>query len=178
MAFSSNITIVLDINGVLADVKKKCAPAPQEVPVDLVIPSGQKVYMRPHLDEFFNFLNNMRIAHPKLRVAMWTSRKFINAKPIEVKIRKDCDFMADIYLHGEDCQEYQGFHPIKDVQILRSKLKLAANERVLFIDDSPERIKLDSFSKVIGIKTFSAGEYNDNELIYKVCMLYKLIKMN
>lgn len=169
------LIIVLDINGVLADVRKKCDPAPGDVPVDLVIPSGQKVYLRPHLDELFNFLGNMKASHPGLRIAMWTSRKAVNAEPIEERIRKDHEFVPEVYMHGEDCKEYQGFHPLKDSRILRSRMHLGGRDRVVFIDDSPERIKLDRFSQVLPIQTFSAGQYGDNELIKTVCSVYRML---
>ena len=169
------IIVVLDINGVLADVRKKNDPASRDVPVDLVIPSGQKVYLRPQLDKFFNFLNNMKAIHPGLRIVMWTSRKAINADPIEQRIMKDHDFVPEVYMHGEDCKEYQGFHPLKDSRILRNKLHLGSRDRVVFVDDSPERIKLDKFSQVMPIQTFSAGQYEDKELVKTVCSLYRML---
>lgn len=154
--------VVFDINGVLADVRKRSAHRPYGLRADLIIPSGQNVYMRPHLQLFANYILNMSQSPPIEQAPLftiWTSRKQENAYMIEQYFESNFNLRFPLKLHGEDCIEYSGFHPLKDVRILRSKLggALGRDAHVIFVDNSPERIKLDSNSTIVPVETFDSA---------------------
>lgn len=153
MADTRPVVVVLDINGVLADVRKKSAAKPKGIQADLHIPSGQSVYMRAHLKEFSNYVRNLVARVPNMKVVMWTSRKADNALAIEEYLRDVHGLEPEFYMHGEDCRERSGFQPIKDVRILRRRLGSVDgyNCHVVFVDDSPEYIKLDDDSEAVSV---------------------------
>lgn len=155
------IVVVIDINGVMADVRKKAERKPRKLQPDLFIPSGQAVFIRPHLTEFSNYIRNMQ-SHPgsNVKFVLWTSRKKVNAEPIEKYFSHNYDLQFVRYFHGEDCDEYDGFHPIKNVRVIRSKMNLNPLTSVIFVDNSPEKIRLDDHSIVVSVHTFDAASYS------------------
>ncbi|MDR3540735.1 MAG: NIF family HAD-type phosphatase [Desulfosporosinus sp.] len=170
------LIIVLDINGVLADVHKKSVAAPKGIKHDLVIPSGQKVYMRPHMIEFCNYLANLVSQNPySIKVAIWTGRKKVNAEPIERYIAETFGLEMHHYFHGDDCHFFEGCHPIKDIAILR-KTMVAPDDHVVFVDDSADRIKLDRNSEAIKAIPFDVGKTDNAELIRIVCILNRIVE--
>lgn len=172
----TSLTIVLDINGVLANVRKKSDGAPDGVEHDLVIPSGQRVYMRPHLLEFCNYLHNITRDNPGIKVVMWTSRKRVNAEPIERYLSDKYRLDPFLYLHGEDCEQLSGFHPVKDSEILKRKMRYNAGH-VVFVDDAPERIKLDCHSETLGVNSYDAAKPDSGGgLINVICALARLVE--
>jgi hypothetical protein len=145
-------TIVLDINGVLADVRKmRAPPVSSSLQCDLVIPSGQKVYMRPDIDLLFKFFYAYR---DRMQIVLWTSRKKVNAKPIENLLRERYGFEPSLYLHGEDCKDHFGYHPGKNSSIVRREMRLKNTDQIIFVDDSPERIIADANTRIVKMKTF------------------------
>lgn len=148
-----NVTFVLDINGVLADVRKKSAPRVPYDP-DLTIPSGQAVYMRPRVSLFCERLSDIVENHPEIKVVVWTSRLKANAEPIERYLRDRYGLEAQAYLHGEDCRSYCGYHPQKSAAVLRELVPEAGH--VVFVDDSPKRLALDPDSEAIEVPTYDA----------------------
>jgi len=169
------VTVVLDINGVLADVRKKSESVPDGIGHDLVIPSGQRVYMRPHLLELCNYLYNITLHDPKVKVVMWTSRKKINAEPIEEFLASKFGLKPSVYLHGDDCKQFSGFHPVKDAHILRRNMGCEVGH-VVFVDDAPERIKLDHGSEAIRVKSFDATKPDNGELVKVICAIAHVLE--
>ena len=144
------VLIVLDINGVLGEVRK--SRVAHKVP-DVVLPTRQVFYSRPDVG-FFLWTCSL-----KGPVALWTSRKQVNAAPIEQYLKDKQKLGHDtICLHGEDCPRVINFRPIKDVSILRRKYPQYAKEHVIFVDDSPEKIILDSNSQIVKVQTYNAGD--------------------
>lgn len=145
--------IVLDINGVLADVRKRSC---RDCAHDLTIPSGQRVYMRPRLHEFCDALR--MLCGDTSEIVLWTSRKRVNAEPIERLLADEYGLRAKAYLHGEDCRHMVGFHPVKDAATVRRIMRREGSCRVVFVDDSPERIRLDRDSTAIRVRTYDAAD--------------------
>lgn len=170
------LTVVLDINGVLADVRKKYEKTPVRRPCDLIIPSGQKVYIRPGIERLFNFLNNM---NESVKVVVWTSRKRVNADPILMRLAAaEYDLRPMLYLSGEDCPSCYDYHPVKEAHIVRQRLRLDPSSRIVFLDDNPDYLRLDSCSTVLPVKTYKAEETLDGEDVplRVACSLYSMIK--
>jgi hypothetical protein len=66
--------VVLDINGVIADVRKHEAPTVEHREADVVLPNRQRAYMHPSCSELFEWLSAA-----DLPVVMFTSRVARNA---------------------------------------------------------------------------------------------------
>lgn len=141
--------VILDINGVLGEVSKNRHKA---LP-DAYLPSGQVFYRNPYA---FTFLESLFRLCPN--VVLWTSRKKCNAEKIESLFS---DFKFRTKLHLEDCNSYAGWHPIKDVAVLRERLCLPVTTPITFIDDNPQYIRLDENSGIIHCPSF-AVENKDN----------------
>lgn len=145
------VLLVLDINGVLGDVRKRSAPTVRHRVPDLTLPNGQPFYLRPSARYF------MERCHSLGTVALWTARKEINARPIENYLEElGCLRPHDVRMHGEDCGLIVNFHPIKDVCALRLKYPQFKDEYVIFVDDSPENIMADPHSSLFPVHTYTA----------------------
>jgi len=147
------VVVVIDINGVLGDVRKKKVP---DRSVDAMLPSGQYFYLNPRARSFLERLEGYPLV-------LWTSRLKKNARPIEQLPQiRDTGFIT--MLHGEDCIR-RGWHPIKQVWRLREKLPAEFRDStILFVDDSPEYIETDQDSRVLCCESYSAQEGNDSNL--------------
>jgi hypothetical protein len=171
--------IVFDINGVLADVRKKHMPVIPEglYPLQNVfeMPNGQMVYLRPNillfLQQTFTFLRNNNIM-----VGIWTSRLERNAIPIidwivdelnKLQHPNDKYLNFDFVLTGEHCKTlYDSSHAarnnvpilIKSINTLRQtlKTKITQETKVLFLDDNPDYLELDSSSWFFRFNTYDA----------------------
>lgn len=130
--------VVLDINGVLADVRKKHSARPIRRPPDLMLPSGQPVYFRPGIETLATYLCDRF----RGRTVLWTSRKANNAFPIEKELYYKYGFQFSAYLHGEDCARIVQYHPLKDPKTLFKLMNLSPQrDVVLFVDDHADRIE-------------------------------------
>lgn len=131
---------VLDINGVLADVRKLRGPKPPHAQPDLVLANGQKVYFRPGWTQIYAAL---RRAYPTL--VIWTSRTKRNAQPILDALFAEPDTeKPDLVLCGEDCTRFcplEPWRPMKDVAVVLARLGLPPNTPgdVVLVDDHPFR---------------------------------------
>lgn len=138
---------VLDINGVLADVRKHRCPAPKNggpvVPPDLVLANGQKVYFRPGWAQIYRVL---RRTYPTL--VIWTSRTRRNADPIIQAVLAESASAGlpppDLILCGEDCPRMcpkEPWRPMKDVSVVLARLGLRPDTRgdLVIVDDHPLR---------------------------------------
>jgi len=136
---------VIDINGVIADVRRHEAPAVKHRAPDVVLPNRQKVYMHPACEEIFKWLHDSMIP-----VITFTSRTSKNAAPIEKWLADNCpDYSPILSMYGEDCcgLKYppEPWRPMKAARFVRSKLRdLGYNDctSLLFVDDHPDRIQL------------------------------------
>jgi hypothetical protein len=174
--------IVLDINGVLADVRKKSQPAvPQgrySREDQFVMPNTQRVFLRPGaLDFLAEVTGGMAQAGGGVVAGVWTSRLRKNAVPIlqwlEGLMRTRharCAFQFSFLLSGEDCMEVRRggefasnpYKPtlIKPVSTLRARLEpagiLLPRANLLFLDDHPAQLEMDYYSWYVGCDTFDA----------------------
>jgi hypothetical protein len=166
--------VVLDINGVLADVRKKAHPA---IPAGLyaasdvfIIPNGQHVYLRPGIVEFLRSVIGL-IRQKGGMVGIWTSRMQRNADPIVDWIlsrvnadRNTAPLQFDFCLTGESCTSRPdplgGPRPllIKNVARLRTLLTYWVDRHagVLFLDDNIDTLVLDSSSWFMQMRTYNA----------------------
>jgi TFIIF-interacting CTD phosphatase-like protein len=125
-------------------------------------------YKRPHLNEFLNevskyfqiaiwsstepsyidnILNNIFPEHTKQLAFAWSKYKAVNAA------KDNFDFSS----------EYKSI-PIKDLIKLRRKKSVNSLNKVLFVDDSPYKLKR-NYGNLITVNKFE-GELNDNELLH------------
>ena len=160
--------LVLDINGVLAYVPRHSAYPKPTIKHDLVLPSSQKVYIRPCMEELISFIKDRGCY-----IVLWTSRKRINAKPIEDYLKSRYGLDASLYLHGEDCKETRDFHPLKDSVILRKLLSSQLrSSKIIFVDDESFRIKGDSRTIRINAESFHPTDEtsleDEEDKVYKL----------
>ena len=135
------------------------------------------VYKRPNLDEFINRLDK------SFDIAIWSSagNDYVNSIIEQLELNIEVQFiwgrneatqkrlLNDYYETGNDT-EYYYVKPLKKV-----KRKGYDLERILIIDDSPHKSKL-NYGNAIYPKPFK-GEIEDNELIKLIeylesCLLY------
>lgn len=113
-------------------------------------------------------------------VALWTSRKEINAAPIEQYLEY-CGYLhtKTPRLHGEDCKSIVNYHPIKDVYLLRTKYPQYDNEHIIFVDDSPNRIIIDANSEVVAVNTYNAARERtiDRDLASALRKIYHIVNV-
>jgi hypothetical protein len=144
--------VILDINGVLADVFTRGDRRPEGRMPDTVLPSGQPVYLRPGLEEFFDLLDKHR-----WHVVLWTSRRAANAKPIEDLLRHRFGFDPEIKLHGEDCRGRIEHHPVKDIAAIRNRLgEWARSTRIVVVDDNPQFVRSDANTTTLLVPSYNA----------------------
>lgn len=163
------VLIVLDINGVLGDVRKRTAITVRHRSPDVILPTRQPFYLRPNAPHFIAKCNVLGA------VALWTSRKEVNAAPIEKYLEvHDCITSDTIRMHGEDCGLVVDFHPIKDACVLRLKYPQYKNEHIIFVDDSPDNIMLDANSEIIPVRTYNAAR--EKRVDYELLDVYRKIE--
>lgn len=145
------VLIVLDINGVLGDVRKPRDMVVRHRAPDVFLPNRQPFYLRKNAGWF------MQQCYHFAHVALWTSRTRHNAWPIEDYF-VNCGFLhsSTLCMHGEDCRSSVNFRPIKEAAILRQKYPQFAREHIVFVDDSPQKIELDGNSEIVEVHTFNA----------------------
>lgn len=165
MPHHHKVVIVVDINGVLGEVSKKCIPNNGK---GILLPSGQRFYLNSAAQYFLETLSNS--GYP---LVLWTSRLYKNARPIEdTPSISNTPFI--MMLHGENCiqTKYGGFHPIKRVSTLRERLsKDLKDAEIIFVDDSPRYVETDGMSEVIMCETYKAEEdnyWNLQEVLSKI----------
>ena len=113
--------LVLDINGVLADVRKRRERRPWGRQPDLVLHNGQPVYLRPGVAAFLAAVSRLRA-----QSVLWTSRRAENARPIEELLSVVApEWRPTNCLHGEDCRYTRNFKPQKDSRTLRETCHVA-----------------------------------------------------
>jgi hypothetical protein len=129
--------IVLDLNGVLFDVRRLESARVAGRPPDVVLPNRQKAYVRPGC---FGFLKSL--AGIPCTLVLFTSRLRKNAEPIEGFLGRS--LTASIGLYGEDCDRTceELRRPVKSARVVAGRLgrPLGAKENMVFVDDHPERI--------------------------------------
>lgn len=152
--------IVLDINGVLADVRRREAPPVTDRAPDVVLPNRQKAYLHPNCKTFLEWL---AASQQHVGVVMFTSRTCKNAACLEEILSALCPALRPIaVLHGEDCKGKmcpgESWHPMKSASAVYDACSRNARAptKMLFVDDHPERINLDSD----GCKTLRVPTYN------------------
>ena len=159
----ADTTVVLDLNGVLADVRKKDSPAVMHRQPDVVLLNGQKVYVHPHAEEFLSWVSNIM----GVRVVTYTSRLERNAVPVEQFIGSRMSaagytaFVPDVRLYQADCSmvtQHNGeTRPLKLMSTVRDKGQ--SHGRVIFVDDHPERIVMrPGEAMIVNTRTFNAAE--------------------
>ena len=144
---NQTMLIVLDLNGVLVDVRRYEDPPISDRRPDIVLPNRQKAYFNPFAKEFIDWLTGTNV-----QIVLYTSRTKSNAAPIERAIFEMCPlFKPILLLHQEDCDGMDGWRPTKSTAVILSRLKedekMSASD-VVFVDDHPERIKLSGASWV------------------------------
>lgn len=142
---SQSPVIVLDMNGVLLDIRKRHESGIPRRKVDIFLPNGQRVYMRPGAKDVFE-----KIARnvPNARIVIYTSRLAKNAKYIEDFLQPELGRWVCVLLHGEDClkpqwsdNRHESFKPRKTTQRVISALNYTCQESdLVFVDDHPNHI--------------------------------------
>lgn len=152
------VTVVLDINGVLADVRRKEAPPVTHKRPDVVLPNRQKAYMHPCCGRFLQWLCDSGIP-----VVLFTSRTSRNAAPLESALSRLCPSFRPVRtLHGEDCGDShcpgERWRPMKSAAAVVRALGWPAGDapRLLFVDDHPERIDLRG-ARAVRVETYDAA---------------------
>jgi len=149
--------VVLDLNGILADVRRKEAPRVDGRDPDVVLPNGQKAYMNPGWRRFVRFV----LSIPRVRVVLYTSRLRKNSEPVERLMQPEI-LMVSAILHGEQClppSGFERFHPIKSAAAVVREVGCLPSD-LIFMDDNPHRIDLGADGgrdiRVIKIRTYDA----------------------
>ena len=143
-AYMKPSVVVLDLNGILADVRRKEAPPVVDRKPDVILPNGQKSYLNPGWKRFLKGV----LMIPKVRVVLYTSRLKKNSEPIERLLMPELMCVTAL-MHGEDCLEptsrtgNERFHPTKSVDKICEAVGCKPGD-VVFIDDNPHRIILES----------------------------------
>ncbi len=154
------LVYVLDINGVLADVRRR----DNRLHASLVMSNGQRVYLRPGLRELVDYLLPLKTSGTAV-FALWTSRTRENAAAIE-RLFSDAtcgafDRLVPRYMrfYGEDCSKPRPgtFKPVKSAMTMRRRL-LQDDDEIVFIDDSPLSIEHDAMSRCLIVKTYEADK--------------------
>lgn len=114
--------VVLDLNGILVDVRRREAAAVRGRVPDAVLPNGQKVFLHPHAGDFLRWIFSLK----DVDVVTYTSRLRHNADPVEKLLESSTPsafgpevvFRPVAKLHGEDCKpagtnRSEPFHPVK-----------------------------------------------------------------
>jgi hypothetical protein len=151
--------IVLDLNGLLADVRRKEAPSVNFRKPDATLPNGQRAYLNPN---WRGFLSSVLSMGPSVRVVMYTSRLAKNSEPVEKLLQPEILGVHSI-LHGEDClpPKYgavgsEKFHPLKTVDAVLRAVAGCKSSNVIFVDDNPHRILLNGGERIVKVKTYDA----------------------
>lgn len=139
----SRTVVVLDINGILADVRRREAANVVGRMPDVILPNGQRAYMHPKMHDFMQALCNL----PEVELILYTSRLERNAIALEDMIEKSVENTAKkmpirYKLHGEQCLppvSSERFHPRKSIGVVTALLRCEERD-VLFVDDHPHRI--------------------------------------
>ena len=149
------LVVVVDINGVLGDVRKLRSAVAGRTPDAFLCSSNQVFYWRPGAHEFLKRIK----AIPEVCLVLWTSRLRKNAAPIEAQIRDLPGMQFHAMLHGEDChaRDRSGFHPIKDVRTLRRYYAEVGSAIIAFVDDKPQFVATDVGSFVLSCATYDAS---------------------
>jgi hypothetical protein len=162
----SSFVLVLDLNGILVDVRRKEATPVVDRRPDVILPNGQKAYMHPHCLKFLHAITMLE----NVRVVLYTSRLKHNSEPIERLLAPYISKVA-ITLHGEDCESpgyavggVDRFHPIKTSRAVSDALGVgdcpAGDITMIFLDDNIHRIRLNGPSTMRSIKTLKVGTYD------------------
>lgn len=147
------LVVVIDINGVLGDVRKLAHAVSGRTPDAFLYHSNQVFYWRPGAQAFLQRLKAMSNVH----LVLWTSRLRKNAAPIESQLNASRIFTA--MLHGEDCFERRDeFHPVKDVRTLRRYYAEVRNATIVFVDNKPQYVSTDTASFVLPCVTYDAAK--------------------
>lgn len=157
--------VVLDLNGVLVDVRRYEDPPIRHRAADIVLPNRQRAYMHPLMVKFLEWLSNTSVP-----VVLFTSRTSSNAAPIERALQQLCpDFKPVAMLHQEECDEQDGWRPVKSSHKVLEKLKdnphlnhfddpslrFPRAQDLVFVDDHPERVHLEGAS-FVAVKRYDA----------------------
>lgn len=165
--------VVLDINGVLANVRKRYStPVPSGVFSKKEIyqmPNGQMVYLRPGALDFIRAIRSVDVF-----LIIWTSRLYKNALPV-VQWLNSCfqhNFettlgICDAMMTGEDCLQIErseregGPLLIKSIKSVRHKFQISISSlmHVFFVDDEPNNLSLDEYSSYLPFARFDAMEF-------------------
>ena len=162
--------LVLDINGVLADVRKIGTDGPKNRGPDAITQqSQQQVYLRPGLRDFISGLSRK-----DMQIVLWTSRLSRNSWAIEYELRKR-GLRPHKTLHGEDCIHKQDVYPVKDIDTVRKACGVPSNTTVVFCDDHPDRVIGGICIPVATYDAMTDENETDTEL---VTLLYKIDLIN
>lgn len=166
------IYVVLDMNGIFADFRRREARPVTDVEPIAVLNNGHKVYLHPQAGKFLQWVSDL----PNVKVITYTSRLKKNAEPVELLLRKFFSPIARLY--GEDCKPAgtlrdEPYHPVKTLGAVISaiaayNLKLYAGRHeqpplainphsVIFVDDHPQRIESGG-AHVVHAKTYDASD--------------------
>ena len=143
---AANLVVVLDMNGVVADVRRREECTVRKRQPDLVLHNGQRVYIHPQAAKFLGWLSLNR---PGVKVVTYTSRKRHNAEPVErvltdLVAQVGCIYKPHARLYGEDCLPGPTFHPIKSLRAVLSACPPGTRAGdVVFVDDNVHRIAMD-----------------------------------
>jgi hypothetical protein len=152
------LVVVIDINGVLGDVRRLYQACSGRTPDVFLCESSQVFYLRPGAKEFLKRLK----AIPGISLILWTSRLRRNAAPIEAELKASQFFHAT--MHGEDCfDKRDSFHPVKDVRTIRRYYAEIRNATIAFLDNKPQYLNTDTASFFIPCGTYDAAKNREAE---------------
>lgn len=160
------LLVVLDLNGTILDSTHR---ARRGVAVDARA-RAKFVYFRPGMHEFLAWLAEQHAAG-LVEIAVWTSNSRDNARAvIETAFTEDqCDRLSFVMCR-DDCLTFRDYSSKKP---LRKILQRGyAVDRLLIIDDSPEKIlhdsiltsSVDCYYQIPTFEASAADDATDNEL--------------
>lgn len=154
----NGLTVALDLNGLLVDVRRREAPSVVGRAPDAVLPNGQKAYLHPRREAFLAALAGL----PGVSIVLYTSRLRRNAEPIEQLLARDIEGVLRIErsLYGEQCAPpgpAERFHPRKIARFVRPDTR-----NVVFVDDHPSRIIADG-ARVVAARSYDAARAAETE---------------
>lgn len=165
----ATVAVVLDINGVLADVRRHEAPPVLLRRPDAVLANRQKAYVHPAAREFLRWLCAGRVP-----TIMFTSRSRQNAAAVELRLERDCG--ADAYapllrMYGEDCDGLscpgESWRPMKSDTAVRRRLTaetgIAPDALLIFVDDHPDRVLIGDPSRACAVHVESYDALRDDD---------------
>jgi hypothetical protein len=176
--------VVLDMNGIVADIRRREACAVKNRTPDVVLPNGQKAYLHPRAGDFLRWVAGLENAV----VVTYTSRLRHNAEPVEALLDlvaaggNPKRFEPVARLYGEDCKpagtnRNDPYHPVKTLDAVlravhnvhnvhKTALDDVQGQNVVFVDDHANRIESEN-ARVVHAGRYDAAIADTENLILK-----------